>query len=102
MLPDPPQVDLSTSADTSVPAPDDSNVTIEALDTAGVEPDHQVKRGIEIVHRFKVTPEHGACRRSRSRCSATAFNDGIGPILGGARDVVTFRATDRDAKVALK
>src|SRR5580704_3080276 len=49
----------------------------------------RVKHGAEVVRRFRVTPSSPMSQITLA-VSATAYGDGIGPILGGARDAITF------------
>ncbi len=99
-LPYPAQVELTTGADLAGKVYEDNAVAIEALDDATADKP-SVKRGAEVVRRFRVTPSSPMSQITLA-VSATAYGDGIGPILGGARDAITFHATDVNAKVALK
>ncbi len=99
VLPDKPNIQVSTGA-TLATAGDDDEIQIDALDVDRDEP-QPIKRGAETVSRFRIAPKH-AEKQITLAISADAFNTGIGPMLGGARDVITFHAADADAKVALK
>lgn len=99
-LPSMPQIELATTAETQLAEDDHSDVEIEAIED-GSTPDttDPVKRGGEVVKRFKVTPA-SAMKQITLAVTTTAYDNDIGPIRGGARDVVTFRAAEQ--KVALK
>jgi len=102
-LPSTPSVELASSADTGMgmPEPDTSDVKIEEIDDDAQTPDEpeQIAAGATVVHKFRVTPSKSMPQITLA-VSGTAFNDGIGPIVGGARDVVTFHASAD--KVAIK
>ncbi|HEX4455097.1 MAG TPA: hypothetical protein VH143_29755 [Kofleriaceae bacterium] len=100
-LPEAPLVQLMTgrTVSTEIETADDDDVEIDALD--GESSSKPVKRGAEIVRRFRVVPKHDQ-KQITLAVGATAFSGDIGPTLGGARDVITFHAADPDAKVALK
>jgi hypothetical protein len=100
-LPQDPLVQLMTgrTVSTEMQTADDDDVEIDALD-ADATP-KPVKRGGEIVRRFRVVPKHDQ-KQITLAVGATAFSGDIGPTLGGAREIVTFHAADSDAKVALK
>jgi hypothetical protein len=102
VLPNKPNVQVSTGATLSSSG-DDDDVQIDALDADrddnGVP--QLIKRGAETVSRFRIAPKH-ADKQLTLAVSVDVFNTGIGPMLGGARDAITFHAADADAKVALK
>jgi hypothetical protein len=97
VLPATPQIELATTAETQLK--EDSDVAIEEIDDADAP--GELERGGETVRKFKVTPA-SPMKQITLAVTATAFADDIGPILGGARDVVTFRPSEAGTKVASK
>ena len=100
-LPSAPVVELAVNADTGMPSsdePDADAVKIEALDGDGETPD-EVNPNATVVRKFKVTPARSLSQITLA-VTGTAFDNDIGPISGGARDVVTFHASAE--KVASK
>ncbi|HEY1811248.1 MAG TPA: hypothetical protein VGG74_02770 [Kofleriaceae bacterium] len=98
-LPSLPQIDLATSDELAGKSGNDPEVTIDELDSHDTET--TVPRGGEVVRRFKITPTLPLKAVTLS-VSATALGDDIGPIAGGARDAITFHATESTAKIALR
>jgi hypothetical protein len=104
VLPTPPSVNVETGNDLGnfSPTAADEDVAIEALDAAADDSaDKPVKRGVDTVRRFRVTPLKGQTEITLA-ISALALDDGIGPILGGAKDAVTFRVGDGSPTIASK
>ncbi|HEY1552460.1 MAG TPA: hypothetical protein VGG28_31750 [Kofleriaceae bacterium] len=103
VLPNKPVVQVQTGATLALPGSDDDEIEIDALDVDrddnGVP--QPIKRGAETISRFRIAPKHPQ-KQITLAISADAYNTGIGPMLGGARDAITFHAADADAKVALK
>ncbi|HEY3804119.1 MAG TPA: hypothetical protein VGL61_15995 [Kofleriaceae bacterium] len=100
-LPSLPQVDLATADELAGTAGDDPAVTIDEIDAHEAATATTLPRGGEVVRRFKVTPTL-PLKDVTLAISATALGDDIGPIAGGARDAITFHATESAAKIALK
>jgi hypothetical protein len=101
VLPRPAAVDIVTGETLSArTTADDPAVKIEPLDDRTAA-DIVVKRGVEVVRRFRITPLANQ-KDLTLAVSATAYGADIGPIIGAAYDAVTFHATDADAKVAVR
>jgi hypothetical protein len=101
-LPMQPQVELVTGEELSGKAStDDKRVVIDELDAQARDDSRGVPKGGEIVRRFKVTPTL-PLNDITLAVTANAFDNDIGPTLGGARDAITFHALETGAKVALR
>jgi hypothetical protein len=106
VLPAPPSVEVLTVVDLGGhfdPTAKDEDVTVEALDDANADDnaDHHVKRGVDTVRMFRVTPLKGQTEITLG-FSALALDDDIGPILGGAKDAITFRVGEGSPTIAAK